>query len=177
MIAVGGVSAIMNLNLTWTQYLQILLYNACMAAMIVFLYGLALAIPVKRGDGGLALIRMILFVFVIVYVVPAFLESFCDLVYCQLPRGWRAEWYWYSRYLRGFDIFGSYSELTSDILYPGRARVLYASLPWTENLVGAGPISIGQILIIQWFRWITMTIWVIFVYIMAKRRFQEADVV
>lgn len=176
-LTVGAVAALVDLNLAWSQYLQIMLYYACMAVMIVLLYGLMLMMTARVGDGGRALMRAVSCLVVFVYFVPAFVECFRELISCQLPQSWRTEWYWYSRYLQGVDIFGSYSELTSDLLYPGRARVLYASLPWTEHLVGGEPLSMGRLLIIQWFRWVTMAVWVIAVYIIAGRRFQKTDVV
>lgn len=175
-LMVGVISFLCDLNLSWPQYLQILLYNGCMGLMIATLYGLTLSATAGVRDGEVALLRIVLILVAVVFILPAVLESFRDLIYSQLPRDWRTEWYWHSRYLQGFDLFSSYSELTSDLLYPGRARIFYSSLPWTRALTGSGPFTMGRLLKIQWFRCLTLGMWAILAYIVAERRFRKTDV-
>ena len=195
--AIGLLAWAKNLGLTWTQIKQLALFNLlhCTVLMILYILTLGLSFRLERSteqqveqksarkkdvllrDSARTLLASVLMLIVVVLIIPNVIQTVRDFIYDNFAWNHPTEWYWNSRYLGVADLYSAFGELTSDLLFMERARMIYRCIPWTAQLANSPNYSIDELLRINWLNILTLLIWLIAATLFTQRRLEKADVV
>lgn len=164
-------------ELTGVQWKQIFLYNLLSGGMLYLIYAISLAIGTRGKESGVSLLYSLIALVIMIYLLPVTLENIRNYLYYQLPQEWRGDWYWYSRYLAVIDPFGSFGEITSEMLFLGRARLFYTNLPWSRELAQGGEFTIGKLFLLNWYKPLALFFWIVGIWVSGERRLEKGDAV